>query len=356
MTAVNKISFNIDFTSDYRLTGWAIDLTTHEFPKLIQLHAENGIRYDISDLDLIVRTDVCEKYDLPPDSSLGFEINLLDIFNDRLHDYTIFNGEEEIWSQKTYFSTMDHTVIHKPLKFPQYYGENQVIVIYQKHGWLFNLLQKIHTLNLTFFDKNYQSGVSFLFFTVSEFSTEKNNLLKKSANSIFIIEQTEFRQVFGTSPTLLSKWPVIFLNKKIDLTNDFNGLLNVISILTHLNIETELEASSLAILMTTISAYNSLLFDNQTHYFSYQSGTTQIWMGGLIRQEIQKKTKEDVIVLSSKPINLLEDINPNYCASFVRTSALRFIIDSLKEDILTFLNIAYKRGLRIKILYEGDII
>lgn len=355
MTISNQISFNIDFTSDYRLSGWALDIKTQKFPKQVQLRAKNGMSFDITDKDLIVRTDVCEKNDVASNSSLGFEINLLDIFNDRLHDYSIFIEEEKIWSQEKYFACMDHTNAENSLRLSQHYGKKQVIVIYQLNGWLHILLQKIHTLNATFFDKNYQSGISFTFITASEFGKEKDRLLKNAANSLFIIEQTEFQQTFGTSPTLLSKWPVIFLNEKINTTNDLNGLLSVITLFSQLDTEVPLKASSLAIMLTTISAYSSLIFDNQSNYYSYQSGTPKKWMGNVIRSEIQKKTQEDVIILSSKPINSLTDLDPRHCAVFTRTSTLRFIIDSLNKETLAFIKTVYKRGLQVKIMYEGEM-
>lgn len=351
MSIVENFRFHVDFASNYRLSGWALDLENRGRPTTLCLRRGDGTSHDLSRAIHIPRIDVCEAFDLPAETATGFEANLLEIFNDRCYDYTLCINGMEIWSYNHFLAEVDQKPqLPPPSPFVNEYGMCQVVIIYANDGWLHKNLQRIHNWNPVHFRKGYQSGVSFLFLDVEKLAMSKDGLLRSAAHGILIVDRQIFRAVFNCSPTLTSTWPIIVLDKCIDLGRDFSGLLSCLCALSGLPNHAELTPSRLVELLTALSGYKDLLFDQESTLYSFQSGTPQPWMGECMRQDVQDRATEDVVVLSERPLQRLADARAESCAVFVRTSALRFLLDVLDREPKDLLQAAYRRGLRVRTL------
>lgn len=351
------IDLHIDFASNTLFSGWAVESKIKCFPTALRLVSSKGQIISMSEMKRIARPDVCEQKKLPPSTLPGFNLNLLDVFNDRLNDYALFFHGEKVWSFREYLLPLEEkksleTHISIPFFCP-IYGKYQVIVVFETGSYLACFLQRIASWRPHSFLKEWQHGVSFAFFTIKEFSSQKDRLLKQQSQNILVLDKKVYIKAFTISPTLLSSYPTIILDEIIDTRNDYNGLLSTLLSLLHINSPMKLTSLHLLHILNAIGDYSELFFNSIRIYF-FLYGTLKEWMKTYIRRQNNLYPDKDILVLSEMPLKRLADIETTECAFFIHTGATRYLLDIMENKPLLFLQAAYKRGMRVGI-YTPEI-
>ncbi len=348
---VNNIRFHIDFASDKRISGWIADINAMQWPLGLQIRLATGVSFEVYPRTITLRDDVCRELNLPLDLATGFDINLLDLTNDRCYQYSLMLGDHELWTYDDFLSELDNEVtLNLDIELTKEFGERQVILIYERNAWLHRQLAHIHRWRKAYFHKGYQSGISYFFSDVTELVAIKSKLLSSKNRGILIIDRSIHEIAFSSSPTLLSSWPLIILDKKIDLKRDFNGLLSGIAAINKMPNETLLRTSQLLKLLTSLSSYGDLFFDQKSDLYCIHSGVPRPWMQSLMKEQIQGSCHDDVIIISEKPLKRISEIEIDSVAVFIRVSATRFLFDLIVAESLELIKGAYSRGLKVKIV------
>jgi hypothetical protein len=353
----NSIKFNIDFCSNTKITGWFYDESRKSFPEVIDCRSGCGKVIIVDNSFLLDRHDINKKFNLSNDKQLGFSINLKDLFNGVVQDYELYVDNIKQWSFNDYLQKLDDLTLLQNDKFElvKTFGLKQIVVIYQDKSFLHNFLEKIHCWLKDYFNKNNHGGVSFCFIEIAKLTDIKDKLLKSSNELIIFIEKKNLRSIYSLSPSLLTENSIMLIDDHINLNSDWNGLLSVACSYANLKHEEILTASKLLRLLTVFSNYADLFFDSKTQLYSYQSGQIQHWMKNVMREKVQGRFNEDVVVLSNESVSRFQQLNENEFTTFVRVGSLRFLLDIVPLSSFGFIKEALRRGARVRIIKEGQL-
>jgi hypothetical protein len=356
ITSVEKLKFNIEFSADFSITGWAVDTLKKEFPKSLLLVSSDLSKNTIIEAN-IDKTDINNIHNVQHSEKLGFKINLFDVFNSRIYDYYLQYQNKIIWSRKDFLNKINHVIIKKNISFPKEHGNNQIIFIYEENSYFHDLISALNSWNRDMFSKKYSVGVSFCFISIRDFGVKKKTLISNNKN-ILILPRALYKKTFQLSPSLCSKSTVFLLDKRINLDIDFHGMMSVVCKLANVANGIKLDALVLYRIFEVLVSYNSLLFDYETELYTYQKGCVKPWMSKKIKNIYQKKIKPDIIILSHQKIQRLSDVSETNSAIFVKTAVWRFLLDLSDKNLNVFLSIAYKRGMYISIFNEhsGELV
>lgn len=356
------IVFCIDFFSNTLLQGWIYDEISQNFPEVVDLRSSCGVVRRMDASISINRPDVNKNLNITDDKKLGFNVNLKDMFNGIIESYEIYVNNIKLWSFNDSLQELDDLELAEnsslPLSLPiKNFGLKQIIVVYQKNGFLYNYLRKIdHWKMDDYFIRNRHSGIAFIFISNADITDIKNQLLReKNSQIIIIIERHNYKKVFDLSPSLIRKSTVIIIENQLNFFTDWNGMLLVLSSYTKMSNGEVLTASKLLRLLLSFSNNSDLFFDSTTNLYSYQSGLIEIWMQDVMRQKIQNKVKEDIVILTDKEIKRLAQVNHSDCGIFVRISSLRFLLDIVPLNSNAFVKEALRRGSCIRIVNKEEL-
>ena len=342
---------NVDFFSSGRVAGWTnAKLIGHE---KIFIKSEEGVEKDISDLILINRPDVSHEFNYEAEINTGFNINLFDLFNNRVKHFSIYVDDYEAWSSNTQLYKLEH---EKNVSKKRFYeiGARRIIVIYKKDSWLDETVGRLHSWNYNQFNKSMNGGIAISFMNVNELRKNIKNRALTESNNIFLIERQAVRDSVVLSQDI-STSPLIILEKHIDLSLDYCGLLNSVSFMNGFENNIKLTPYTLREMLETLVTYGELFFDAEKGTLLYVNGKVSKPTSDKIRLLNQEDAIfNGCIIVSRKRIKKLSDINDIDITLFVNSTLLKNVYDIVNTSSINFIENCLKRGIKVKNIIEGE--
>ncbi|MPW28742.1 hypothetical protein F9L16_06955 [Agarivorans sp. B2Z047] len=346
---MSKHLFHIDYASQYRFHGWSnVNLCNGE----LVLKSDCGRVFSLNSAITQVREDVCNYLKVDATIRTGFSVSLFDAFNDKVKSFKLLFNGETIWQLDSYFETIENGDSLANNKLPFNVGGKRVVVVYSRGGWLEKELKKIISVSPSYFDKAYNSGVSYSFVTCG-FIKEHRATFKSTQKIIFLAEKELVRELIICSPSIVDQ-DIIPLRFSNSSKSDFYGLLRNILFVSGISPGSNLNATNIVKLLSTISGYSDLFFCVDDNIFSYHSGVVSEEFKKVAQHYVQQRLQEDLVIVSNKRALRLSEVNQSNCMLMVNTRSLKYFFDVMGLSQSDFLEQALKRGLKVKWVMAGE--
>lgn len=344
---------NVDFFSSGRVSGWtnAKVISTNS----IFIKTKCGLSQDITDLITVIRPDVNAKYHYDIKEKTGFTINLFDLFNDRIQQFDIYIDNYKAWSSSEHLNKIEMHDDNQKKRFFEI-GGKRIFIIYENSSWLDTMSGKLNSWNKNQFNKSLNNGIAISFINFDDFKNELKNTDFTKSQNIFIIERTIVKETIIIN-NKIATYPILVMEKNIDLDLDYNGILSSIFIMNNFSDGTELTPIKLRTIIDTLTTYCELFFDsdpgNLLHVYGDISEETA--------KEIRLLNNDDFpfkgcIVVSKEKLLRLDSFDNKNNAIFINSSLLKNTFDIINSEPLHFLTQCLKRGIKVKNLLEKPIL
>jgi hypothetical protein len=350
MKSDGAVILTVDYASYFSMSGWAVDKETGKFPENFQIVGPGGETVQFSSDDANLRSDVNVALGLNDEAEpVGFSVNLFDVFNKRVVDYGVSIDGVVQWT----FSNSTECLADAggfDGGMPQNYGSKQVVVIYDGAGELEERLRQILQWQSKFFEKSVNSGVSYFLLSVDKFEKEEQSLLELNSESILIIERHIFSRVVNISPSFFCGGQFIVLGGSIKSSVSNGGLLSVICAMFSISEDARTTSLTLMRIFSAISGYSELFFSGKSNHFVYQSGFLDSEVNALVRNTVQQKVSESIVILTRSKLGRISELTERNCTVLVNISALKHVMDVMSLSTREFVIECYRRGLKVRIL------
>ncbi|MEP0072765.1 MAG: hypothetical protein ABJE79_08675 [Marinomonas sp.] len=342
---------NVDFFSSGKVAGWTNAKTNHS--KKVIIRSDAGDEKDITDFINIYRADVAEKFGYSNSELTGFNINLFDLFNTRVKNFSIIVDDFEAWSSHCELYKLEHESRIQTKRFVEI-GGKRLFVLYEQGSWLDNVVGRLNAWGYSQFNKSMNNGISISFMNVTEFEKNIKNTDLSGSKNIFLMERAAVRDCIILDNDI-SLSPIIILEKNIDLSLDFSGLLNTVAFMNNYQKGTEVTAVVLREVMDSLITYSELFFEDDIGSLLYVSGN----LSGKEEKIIRALNKGDepfngCVLISEETIKKLSDFNKTKHSVFINSSLLRQVFDIVDADPIVFLEACLKRGIKVKNIKEEN--
>jgi hypothetical protein len=345
---------NVDFFSSGKVCGWTNSkiLGSNE----VMIKTDLGLSQDISESINIIRPDVNSHFEFNDDEETGFNINLFDVFNNRVKNFDIYVDGYKAWSSLTQLEHLEDIDIESKGERKKFFeiGGRRLIVVCKKSGTLDRISQKLNLWNRNQFNKSLNNGVAISFMNVDEF--RKHNISNKLENSdnIFMIDRSIVRDVIIIN-NLVASFPIIIIEKKMDLSLDYSGVLNSIFKMNGFMDKHELSAILMRTIIETITTYSNIFFAPDKGSLLHVYGEPSVVMMNMIREQNQSITPfNGCLVISKNNIVKISDFDKNKDTIFINNTLLRNTFDIVNSNPVDFLKECLKRGIKVNNLKECD--
>ncbi len=338
--------FSIDFSSKTQIIGWiSEDMRDNTY-----LRNDKGTISYIKEEDVVSREDVFKTIGV---KAVGFQILLLDRFNDVSSDIELVINDEVVWKFSEYISNIPNSSFLSKCQFEK--GSRRVFVVYQKGDELHKLTSSLLLWNQRYFAKNLHSGISYSFCSVEEYIAQKDNV-SKSDNVIYIMSRSIIKNMLIRCPDVGHQLIFPFLKSDWERL-DFHGIGSVISCLGGFEKNVPFNNRKLLLTLITISTYPSLFFDKyKSGNFCYLSG--ELTKIKPISNDIVDKIKEfnnyPVVIVVSREIRKISDIKLDNCVVLMNLNFINRMYDLSDLPLDIMMKKIYKRGLKVRMLVDDS--
>ncbi len=344
------LKLNVDFFSSGKVTGWTNLL--HYSGNRLFITDNLGKREDITRQVDIIRADVNSTLDLPQNIKTGFSLNLFDIFNTRVTDFSFYVNDYEIWSSKGELRRLE---LEKQILQKRFFeiGTRRIIVIYNDGSWLSDVSGVLNYWNINQFNKALNNGIAISFMSTSQLNNSKSSHKFLKSYNIFLIEREAVSQAI-VSNSEITKSPILILEENLDLELDFNGILSSVCKMNGFEQRERLTAVNLRTVIETLTTYAELFFERNVGSMLYVCGYVSNNSRALIRK-LNKVGNEDFqcVVLGENKISKLSDYSQDKFAIFLRSDLLKNSYDLMKMEPKELLTSLLKRGIKVESLAVG---
>jgi hypothetical protein len=346
------LTLHVDFFSSGKIEGWTNAILIGS--KAVIIKTACGLSKDITKAVNVIRPDVNEQYKLDAEQAIGFNVNLFDLFNNRIRAFDIYVDGFKAWSSSNQLAKLERGSNDQKNRFFEI-GSKRIIILYDKDSWLDEISGKLHSWNINQFNKGLNNGVALSFLDLETFRQKTNDMDFSNSNNIFIIDRSAVREAVVLN-NIISSYPIFIMEKNIDLSLDYSGVLSSVFYMNDFINGIEVTATVLRVIIDTITCFSELFFDSDNGSLLYVHGDISDAMAKVIRTiNMEKLTFKGCIVLSKNKIVRLSDFNKDKDAIFINSTLLKNTFDIIDSDSDKFLKECLKRGIKIKSLEEGEL-
>lgn len=345
----NNVVYHIDYASGSQLTGWAIDLNNGKFPTSFEIK-HDSYKKNILDLGAcILRSDVCKNFATAENERLGFQLNLYDLFNSHIDNYSLIEDDSEIWTYENFINSLDTKENELNEIYFNEIGTKQVVIVYKNNDQLHRNLSTLINKNLNTFNPTLNRNIKYTIHNINLINDKNLDAIELKNDDVILITSTDcFKSLNKNYPIFLQIKSKIILNEYINLTEDYSGILSSLCRMSGIENNQLITASLLYKLITKFSCYPDLFFKNsKENLYVHQSGKAQVWMNKFVKEKIQCKVKCDIAILSMDPIYRISTLTKSNASVFININSLKFVYDIIDSKQEKFVNEAYKRGLKV---------
>jgi hypothetical protein len=343
---------NVDYFSSGKVTGWTNARLIGS--SSIVIKTNTGLSQDISKKISAIRKDVNIAYNYNANDETGFNINLFDMFNDRVKSFDIYVDGFKAWSSKDQLDKLSRV---EPIKDKMLYevGSKRIFIIFEKNSWLDSLSGILQAWSKNQFIKNMCNGIAISFVRSDQLKELIGRTDLSKSNNIFIIERSTVRQVIIENQQTAS-CPIFIMEEKLDLSLDYSGVLSSIFFMNGWNDKCEVTAQILWQLIETLITYSDMFFvsDPNDSLLHIHGNISSSMMHTLRKFNSAPTVFKGCLIVSSKKIRRMSDFNKGKYTLFINSALLRNTFDIINSDPIEFLNICFKRGIKVKCIKEGD--
>lgn len=336
---------NVDFFSSGKVAGWtnAKILNCSE----VTIKTNTGEEKEITNYIDVYRQDVNNKYNYDASEPTGFNINLFDLFNNRVEGFDILIDGFKVWSSSLQIEKLKSSNTLKEKRFFEV-GGRRLIILYDKDSWLDKASGRLNSWNTNQFNKAMNNGVAISFMNIEELRKNIKNTDFSRSNNIFIIEREAVRESIILSNDIPS-YPVLIMEEILNTSLDYSGLLGSVMKINGYTNQTVITPSELREIIDSITTYCEMFFDTEYGSLLYVSGKSSVKIAATIRTlNDEKQPFKGCIVISKSKINRLSDFNKDTDVIFINSALLRNTYDIINIKPLTFLDTCLKRGIKVK--------
>ena len=343
---------NVDYVSSGNVIGWTNAKLIGSSSIIIKTNT--GLSKDVSEKISAIRKDVNSTYNYGVDDETGFNINLFDMFNDRVKSFDIYVDGFMAWSSKEQLNKLNSV---EPIKGKMQYevGSKRIFVVFEKGSWLDNLAGRLQAWNKNQFIKNMCNGIAISFVRSEQLKELVGRTDLSKSNNIFIIERSAVRQVIIENQKT-AQFPVFIMEEVLDLTFDYSGVLSSIFFMNGWNNKLQVTAQILWQLIETLITYSEMFFmsDPDNSLLHVHGNISKPMMETLRKLNSVPTVFKGCLIVSSKKIRRMSDFNKDKDTLFINSALLRNTFDVINSDPIEFLNSCFKRGIKVKCIKEGD--
>ena len=347
------ISVFIDYSSYFKVVGWAVNRSTASFPDCVEIEEASGELVKIESANLFVRTDAIDVLGYADrNARFGFSINMMDAFNKCVTDFGVRVDGRLIWTFSGSALQMGEPTTGA-FKWPNETGGKQVFTVCRHDGLLGKNLKQLINWQPNFFAKPFNSGVSYKFYDLKGFRDEQKSLLSRDCKRIALVEKEIYPEVLKECPQLMSRAGVMVIPPVINREAPDTGLLNVACELFSIPDGAHITPVALMRLYSALSGFSPLFFHEGLDFYIYQSGPVTDQVKDTVRSRIQGQEDADIVLLANAEQHRLTEVREDRCTVFVRQSVMCRVMDAMQLGTEQFLAIAFARGLRVKSIQLG---
>lgn len=343
---------NVDYFSSGKVIGWTNAKLIGS--SSIVIKTNTGLIKDISKKITSIRKDVNIIYNYDADKETGFNINLFDLFNDRVKYFDIYVDGFKAWSSK---EKLDNLNKIEPIREKMQYevGSKRIFIIFEKDSWLDNLSATLQTWSKNQFIKNMSNGIAISFVRSDQLKELIGRTDLSKSNNIFIIERSTVRQVIIENQKA-SVSPIFIMEERIDLSLDYSGVLSSIFFMNEWKDKCEITAQALWEIIETLVTYSEMFFVSEPYgslLHSHGNVSKKI-MGTVRKLNASQAVFKGCLIISSKRMRRLSDFNEEKDTIFINSTLLRNTFDAINSAPIELLNSCFKRGIKVKCIKEGE--
>jgi hypothetical protein len=347
------ILVNVDFFSSGKVCGWTNAIAIGS--KSIIIKTASGLSKDITESINVIRSDVNNQFNFDTNEATGFNINLFDLFNDKIKEFDIYVDGFKAWSSSKQLSKLENEVAVDTKKVFEL-GGRRLFIIYESGSWLDVISRKIHSWNKNQFNKALNNGVSISFINIKNYKDRVKTIDLSKSNNIFIIERAVVREAIIVNEKIAVS-SILILEKNIDLSLDYHGVLNSVFSINGMHDGVKVTASLLRELIDTITTYSEMFFSSGGGTQLYVYGQPSEAMMKVIRNINQEdKIFQGCIILSKEKRVRMSPFNREEDVIFMNSNLLKNTFDIINAEPEELLNVCFKRGIKVQSLSVGEII
>lgn len=334
------IKFNLDICTTRRVSGWLYDEST--LLPVDDLYIGTAVKSQ--KIVLKEREDVAEAFGLGH-SKCGFEINIPDIFDGLVSDYSLYIRDHEIFSYRAQLEklkvivSLNNQSLSKTdsNKLTDYHKGRHVLFLHETSE-IPEFLDSIFHSKLKQSFPSVLAGCTFSHCNIKNLSKIKSAIIDNISNILFIIPSRSYSKLNGVSPSMVQSGKFITIYSDGSLRSE-TGLhehqLNNFVMQKTRNYDLPLYQASIIRVWELIENYADLVFQRSKNIFFIASST--IGRNPLIEYyistKIQGKFSESIVRINQN----------NLIIVLINITAYAYLFDVI--DHPDCWEIAVKRGL-----------